>query len=100
MPNGGKREGSGRKKGVPNKFTSDIRGMIIGALNENGGQDWLAKQMKDNPVAFMGLIGKVLPTTLTTDPASPLRIVLTSGVPREEIEGAPLEQANGQHAGH
>ena len=56
--NGG---GPGRKKGVPNKVTADIRAMIVGALEDVGGRDYLARQAEENPVAFLGLVGKVVP---------------------------------------
>lgn len=55
----------GRKKGVPNKNTKALKDMILGALVDAGGQDYLSSQAKKNPVAFMGLLGKVLPSTLT-----------------------------------
>jgi hypothetical protein len=64
MPRGGKREGAGRKPGVPNKDNSDIRAMIIGALNQVGGVDYLAARAVDTPAAFMTLVGKVLPLQL------------------------------------
>jgi len=35
--------------------------MILGALNEVGGMDYLAQQATANPAAFMTLLGKVLP---------------------------------------
>jgi hypothetical protein len=41
--------------------------MILGALDSKGGQDWLIEQMDENPAAFLTLLGKVLPTTLTGD---------------------------------
>lgn len=72
MARGGKREGSGRKKGVPNKFNADIKAMVIGALNAKGGQQWLEQRMIDQPVAFMGLLGKVLPTTIAGDKDNPI----------------------------
>lgn len=62
----------GRKKGTPNKVNADIKGMIVGALNAQGGQQWLEGQMNANPTAFMGLIGRVLPTTLAGDKDNPL----------------------------
>ena len=68
----GKPKTGGRKKGTTNQFNADIKGMIIGALSAKGGQKWLEGQMSDNPVAFMGLIGKVLPTTLAGDKDNPL----------------------------
>jgi hypothetical protein len=67
MPRGGKREGAGRPAGVPNKITSDLKGMILGALEAVGGQDYLAKQAVESPAAFLTLIGKVLPAQLTAD---------------------------------
>ena len=35
--------------------------MILNALNEVGGSDYLAAQAEANPVAFMALIGRCLP---------------------------------------
>lgn len=67
-PNAGK----GRKKGVPNKVTADVKAMILTALNEAGGADYLVQQSEENPVAFMTLIGKVLPMTVAGDPNNPL----------------------------
>jgi hypothetical protein len=58
--------GQGRPKGTPNKLTKQLKEMILGALDDVGGQEYLARQAEENPVAFMGLIGKVLPTTLNT----------------------------------
>jgi len=65
MANGGKREGAGRKKGVPNKLSSTVKEMVLGALSEAGGQSYLVEQSKSNPTAFMTLVGKVLPTEIT-----------------------------------
>lgn len=64
--------GKGRVKGTPNKITKALKEMILGALDEAGGQDYLLEQSEKNPVAFMTLVGKVLPTTLANDPENPL----------------------------
>jgi hypothetical protein len=63
------RAGMGRVKGTPNKATKEIKQMIEGALHALGGQKYLEQQAMENPVAFMGLVGKILPKdmTLTTD---------------------------------
>ncbi len=61
---GGKREGAGRKKGVPNKQTRVLKDMILMALDGVGGQEYLEKQAKKNPTAFMTLLGKVLPAEI------------------------------------
>jgi len=65
VPNSG-----GSRKGRPNKNTAALKDMILGALSEAGGQEWLKKQMSENPVAFMTLLGKVLPSTLNVGDAN------------------------------
>lgn len=80
---GGKRLKAGRRKGKPNKFTADLKAMILGALDDAGGQKYLTDQAKNNPNAFLGLIGKVLPTTIKGDPANPItHLVIMTGVDR------------------
>ncbi|MDX9893866.1 MAG: hypothetical protein RBS34_00370 [Desulfofustis sp.] len=69
---GGRRPGAGRKKGVPNKITGDIKAMVLGALDAKGGQAYLERQADENPVAFMGLLGKILPTQITGDKENPV----------------------------
>lgn len=98
---GGKREGSGRKKGVPNKLTADLKSAILGALEAKGGQKYLEGVAESNPQVFCALLGKVLPMTVVGDPAQPLTFKVVSGVPRDE----PAEEAkpsgkslNGFHA--
>jgi hypothetical protein len=81
---GGKIPGAGRKPGVPNKLTSDLKGMILGALAGAGGEAYLQRQADENPSAFLTLIGKVLPTTLTGEGGGALRIEVVTGVPRDD----------------
>lgn len=50
-----------RPKGTPNKITAELKDMIRNALDKAGGEKYLEKQAKENPVAFMTLIGKTLP---------------------------------------
>jgi len=54
----------GRPKGSLNKNNQALRDMILGALNEQGGQKYLASVAQSHPQAFVALLGKVLPTTL------------------------------------
>ena len=56
--------GKGRKAGVPNKLTKDLKAMILGALSDAGGQSYLAEQAQKNRAAFLTLLGKVLPMAL------------------------------------
>ncbi len=66
----------GRVKGTPNKVTKALKDMIIGALDDAGGQTYLAAQAKANPAAFMTLVGKVLPLQVTGEDGSALKITL------------------------
>lgn len=53
--------GPGRPKGSTNKTTKALKEMILEALHGSGGIDYLMEQARDNPNAFMTLVGKVLP---------------------------------------
>jgi hypothetical protein len=63
---GGKRPGAGRKKGVPNKATKELKEMILSALDGAGGVEYLQERAKDprTASAFLTLVGKVLPMTV------------------------------------
>lgn len=69
--------GRGRPKGAPNKNTAAVKDMILSALNgahKDGGAAYLKDQAEKNPVAFMTLVGKVLPLQLAGDPSNPIGI--------------------------
>lgn len=55
----------GRVKGTPNKTTATLKEAILLAAEAAGGKDglvsYLTQQASEEPVAFMGLLGKVLP---------------------------------------
>lgn len=74
--------GIGRKKGVPNKITKELKEMILGALSDVGGQKYLALQAKKQPVAFMALLGKVLPHQIAGDGGGPIHIHITDSESR------------------
>ena len=67
----GKKTG-GRQKGTPNKLTANVKQAIEKAFDKVGGPEYLARQAEENPVAFMTLLGKVLPTQVTGDPDNPV----------------------------
>ena len=79
---GGYREGSGRKKGVPNKINADLKEMILGALSDVGGRWYLAARASDTPAAFLTLIGKVLPMQITGEGGGPVFVI--TGVDRDD----------------
>ena len=51
----------GRKAGTPNKVGQDIQAMLKASLSRVGGIEYLVKQSEENPVAYMGMISKLLP---------------------------------------
>jgi hypothetical protein len=56
----------GRPKGIPNKATKALKDMILGALDQAGGEKYLLECAQDPKLAgpFLSLIGKVLPQTI------------------------------------
>ena len=87
MPRGGSKPGErrgGRQKGTLNKIGLPLKQMILGALDDAGGQEYLTKQALENPGSFMVLVGRVLPMTVAGDPENPLiaeirRIIIDPG---------------------
>jgi hypothetical protein len=57
--------GRGRPKGSPNKIQAAVKEMVIQALNEAGGVQYLVTQSRENPTAFLTLVGKVIPLQAT-----------------------------------
>lgn len=53
--------GKGRPKGSVNKATKAIKDMVVEALDQAGGVEYLLTQSRDNPTAFLTLVGKTLP---------------------------------------
>lgn len=56
-----KTPGSGRKKGSINKVTADMREMMYEAFERAGGVEYLVRQAKDNPRAFMTMATRLIP---------------------------------------
>ena len=85
------RKTGGRTAGVPNKLTTDLKAMILGALDDAGGQEYLAQQATQSPGAFLTLVGKVLPTTLSGPGGETLRVIheIHTGVPRRGRDDTP-----------
>jgi len=69
-PNQGKRG--------PNKNTAQIKDMILTALSNVGGAEYLERRANDprTAAAFLGLVGKVLPMTVAGDGNNPLKHIV------------------------
>ena len=84
MPRGsvpGERRG-GRRPGTPNKINRDLKEMILGALSDAGGREYLAARAFDAPAAFLTLVGKILPLQMAGDGGGPVTYEIITGVPR------------------
>ena len=59
--------GPGRPKGSTNKATVALKEMILGALDQAGGVEYLTERASDprTASAFLTLVGKVLPLQVT-----------------------------------
>lgn len=66
------RKTGGRQKGSPNKLTKQLKDMILEALEESGGVEYLKQTAIDHPTAFLTLVGKVLPLQVTGDGGGPI----------------------------
>lgn len=65
----------GRKKGTPNKVNALLKDDILTAAADahpDGRVGYLTEQAQKNPTAFLTLLGKVLPMTVSGDPDAPL----------------------------
>lgn len=76
--------GPGRPKGMPNKTTTLLKDAIMQAAEASGGDGkgkegligYLKKQAVDEPVAFMSMLGKVLPLQVTGQDDGPIKLVV------------------------
>lgn len=75
--------GRGRQKGELNKFTRTVKEAILAAFDEVGGHEYLVKQAQENPVAFMGLLAKILPTQIDLKAkGEPIKIIVERAEPK------------------
>lgn len=71
---GGRREGAGRKPGVPNKISGTVKEAILRSFEEVGSYKYLVKMSAEQPQAYMTLLGKILPTQVDMKIDKPIEI--------------------------
>jgi hypothetical protein len=76
----------GRPKGIPNKLTQTVRDAILESFDMAGGSQYLAKMAIEQPVAYLSLLGKVLPTQVKMEVNQPVAITF------QVVEAAEVEQ--------
>mgnify|MGYP003342424012 CR=1 FL=1 len=74
----------GGKIHIGHAVNKALKDMILGALTNAGGEEYLTRQAEENPQAFMGLIGKVLPTELKgTGEGGSIIVKVVTGLDRD-----------------
>ena len=63
---GGRRVGAGRKKGVPNKISADLKDAVIKTFKKVGGIKYLEGVARTDPAVFCRLLGRLLPHEIAT----------------------------------
>src|SRR5262245_40792478 len=70
------------RAGIANKFSTDIRGMILQSLHELGGVEYLVKQgRKRNPAPYLSLINRIIPRDIRAEVQGQMLMSVISGVP-------------------
>ena len=82
----GRKKTGGRPKGGLNKVQQGMRDMIEDAFIQAGGVKYLLRQSKENPVAFMTLVGKILPREVKLEAGKSLEQLLAASY--EQVEDA------------
>ena len=62
--------GKGRRKGSKNKRPRVVQEMVLHALDYAGGVEYLTKVAEENPPAFLALLGKLIPRTVSGEVAN------------------------------
>ena len=86
MPRGGMRQGSGRKKGVPNKITADVKHAIMEAFSALGGVEYLKRVAITDPKSFCALLGRLVPVKVQGEDSPPVLTVSIDRPPEETRE--------------
>src|SRR5262245_58745836 len=74
--------GIGRKRGVRNKLTSEMKALVRGALHAVGGQEYLERAARSRHVseriAFLSLCGRVIPVEVQAEASEALVVNITT----------------------
>lgn len=84
------RSGVGRPAGAKNKVPYTIKESVLQAFDEVGGVDFLIAQAKQNPLAFMNLLGKLMPNEIKSEISGPdkgpIKTINVSALSSDELK--------------
>lgn len=64
----------GRTKGVPNRFTRDVREMLLNSLEQVGGEAYFVRSARRIPRSYLGLVGRLIPAEVTGKDGGPIEV--------------------------
>lgn len=80
----------GRVKGTPNKLGASAKDSLARAFDKLGGIERLVAWAQENETEFYRIWSKLLPLEVTGEGGEPLKMVIVTGVPPQELP--PQEQ--------
>lgn len=95
---GGKRNGAGRKPGVPNKITLSVKEAVLETFQNLGGVKHMTKWAKDNPSDFYRIAAKLIPQQIEADVTQTHKVVSAEPLNSDEWEqryGSNMEATGG-----
>lgn len=82
-----KPENSGRKPGVGNKFTTEVKAILEAVHEDIGGLEKMREWAEENPTEFYKLWAKLLPKDVTVSgKGEAIRIIVQTGVPLPDAQ--------------
>jgi len=89
---GGKRPGSGRKAGVPNKLSATAKQNVIEVFEQLGGVDHMKQWAIDNPNNFYNIYAKILPTQTELSGPDGSELPLGIGISFVKPDDSPVSE--------
>ena len=77
----GQTKSGGRKRGTPNRLGKEVRELVREALDRAGGAEYLLRAAKEQPQAFMSLLGRLVPSEIKGVIETDIKVVVTTGIP-------------------
>ena len=95
MTKGGRPKGlpksGGRGKGTPNRITGELREMVLTALSELGGVEYLIRMGHDRPEVFARLLARCMPQAVDLRSEYDDLPVVTFNFAGKPIDGSAAE---------
>jgi hypothetical protein len=86
---GGKRDGSGRKAGTPNKISTTVKQNVISVFDEIGGVEAMATWAKDNRSEYYRIYSRLAPVSQEISGADGADLPLSIGLRFVEPDTKP-----------